>query len=68
VFPLELSRDILSFPGLGSSGLVLYDIDVAAAERTRTFVEQLIDLGAPDARVRVCRRLSDHRPTQRVRP
>jgi alpha-galactosidase len=53
VFPLELSRDILSFPALRSSELVLYDIDLPAAERTRTFVEQLIELGAPDARVRV---------------
>lgn len=42
VFPLELSRDILAFPGLASSTLVLYDIDRSASERTRGFVERLI--------------------------
>ena len=43
VFPLELSRDILSFPGLAGSTLVLYDIDPAAAERTRGSVRRMID-------------------------
>jgi alpha-galactosidase len=42
VFPLELSRDILSFPALAASTVVLYDIDPRAAERTRGFVEQLV--------------------------
>ena len=59
VFPLELSRDILSFPALRRAELVLYDIDVAAAERTRAFVEQLIELGAPEARVRVAASLRE---------
>lgn len=59
VFPLELSRDILSFPALRSAELVLYDIDVGAAERTRAFVDELIGLGAPDARVRVATRLRE---------
>ena len=43
VFPLELSRDILSFPALAGSTLVLYDIDAAAAQRTHGFVRQMID-------------------------
>ncbi|MGH2591603.1 MAG: alpha-galactosidase [Actinomycetota bacterium] len=43
VFPLELSRDILAFPSLAGSTLVLYDIVPEAAERTRGFVRQLID-------------------------
>jgi alpha-galactosidase len=34
VFPLELSRDVLAFPALTGSRLVLYDIDPPAAERT----------------------------------
>jgi alpha-galactosidase len=43
VFPLELSRDVLAFPALQASTLVLYDIDVPAAERTRVFVERMVD-------------------------
>ena len=43
VFPLELSRDVLSFPALAASRIVLYDIDRAAAERTRVSVQQMID-------------------------
>jgi alpha-galactosidase len=43
VFPLELSRDILAFPALTGSSLVLYDIEPSAAERTRGYVQQLID-------------------------
>jgi alpha-galactosidase len=53
VFPLELTRDILSFPALGGSTLVLYDIDVAAAERTAAAARQLIELGGLGARVEV---------------
>jgi alpha-galactosidase len=53
VFPLELSRDVLAFPALGDSTLVLYDIDPAAAERTRGFVRQLIDDAKLQARVEV---------------
>ena len=34
VFPMELARDILSFGALAHGELVLYDIDVEAAERT----------------------------------
>jgi alpha-galactosidase len=45
VFPLELTRDILAFPALRGSTLVLYDIDVAAAERTAVAAMQLIELG-----------------------
>ena len=33
VFPVELTRDILSFPALSGCTLVLYDIDAEAAER-----------------------------------
>lgn len=43
VFPLELSRDLLAFPALTTSTLVLYDIDVPAAERTAVSVRQLIE-------------------------
>jgi alpha-galactosidase len=59
VFPLELSRDVLAFPALSRSELVLYDIDVPAAERTRTSVEALIGIGGLPARVRVATELGD---------
>ena len=53
VFPLELSRDILAFPALAASTLVLYDIDRAAAERTQGFVRRLIEDARLPARVEV---------------
>ncbi len=53
VFPLELSRDILAFPALGSGTLVLYDIDSSASERTRGFVQRLIAAGKVSATVEV---------------
>jgi alpha-galactosidase len=53
VFPMELTRDVLSFPALSASTLVLYDIDVAAAERTAGAARALIDLGRLDATVEV---------------
>jgi alpha-galactosidase len=53
VFPMELTRDILSFPALGSSTLVLYDIDPAGAERTAVSASELIGLGDLDARVEI---------------
>lgn len=53
VFPMELSRDILSFPALASSTIVLYDIDPSGAERTRGGVQQLIDDAGLGARVEV---------------
>ena len=53
VFPLELSRDILAFPALSGGSLVLYDIDVAAAERTQTSVRRLIEDARLQARVEV---------------
>jgi alpha-galactosidase len=59
VFPLELSRDILSFPSLSGCELVLYDIDVPAADRTRTSVETLIGIGGLAARVRVATELPE---------
>ncbi len=59
VFPLELARDVLSFPALGGSEFVLYDLDVPAAERTRGFVEALIEIGRVPARVRVARELRE---------
>src|SRR6266545_2593775 len=59
VFPLELSRDILSFPSLSGCELVLYDIDVPAADRTRTSVETLIGIGGLAARVRVATELRE---------
>jgi alpha-galactosidase len=53
VFPLELSRDVLAFSALRDSTIVLYDIDAPAAERTRGFVQQLIDDAKLSARVEV---------------
>jgi alpha-galactosidase len=43
VFPLELSRDVLAFPALAGSSLVMYDIDPAGSERTRGSVQRMID-------------------------
>jgi alpha-galactosidase len=59
VFPLELSRDILSFAALSGCELVLYDIDVPAAERTKGSVEALIGIGPVPARVRVASELRE---------
>ena len=53
VFPLELARDILSFPSLAGSRLVLYDIDRQAAERTRGSVQQIVDDAKLPTRVEV---------------
>jgi alpha-galactosidase len=53
VFPMELTRDILSFAALADSTLALYDIDVAAAERTAGFARGLIEIGGLGARVEV---------------
>jgi alpha-galactosidase len=53
VFPMELTRDILSFEALGDATLVLYDIDRAAAERTATAARRLIDLGGLRVKVEV---------------
>jgi alpha-galactosidase len=53
VFPLELSRDLLAFPALMGSSLVLHDIDPQAAERTRGFVQRMIDDAGVAATVEV---------------
>lgn len=53
VFPLELSRDILAFPALGGSTLVLYDIDLPAAERTAASVRRLIQIGGLPTQVEI---------------
>ena len=53
VFPMELTRDILSFPALQAATLVLYDIDPAGAERTAAAARQLIELGGAPAEVEV---------------
>ena len=53
VFPMELTRDILSFPALTAATLVLYDIDPAGAERTAEAVRALIELGGVGATVEV---------------
>ena len=58
VFPLELSRDMLAFPALTGSTLVLFDINPGAAERTRRFVQQMIDDAKLGARVEVAPDLS----------
>jgi alpha-galactosidase len=57
VFPLELTRDILSFPALRGSTMVLYDIDVGAAERTATAARRLIELGGLPATIEIPRDL-----------
>jgi alpha-galactosidase len=57
VFPLELTRDILAFPALGGSTLVLYDIDASAAERTADAARTLIEIGGAAALVEVPRDL-----------
>ncbi len=53
VFPVELARDILSFPSLGGATLVLYDIDQPAAGRTAAAVRQLIEIGGRAATVEI---------------
>lgn len=53
VFPMEITRDVLAFPALGGSRLVLYDIDPAAAERTAVAARRLIELGGLAAHVEV---------------
>ena len=53
VFPLELTRDILSFAALRRSALVLYDIDEGAAKRTAEAANELIEIGGLPARVEV---------------
>jgi alpha-galactosidase len=53
VFPVELTRDILSFPALGGCTLVLYDIDAAAAATTARAAGQLIELGGLAATVEI---------------
>ncbi len=53
VFPLELCRDLLAFPALAASALVLHDLDLAAADRTAAHLRRMIaDAGLP-ARVGV---------------
>ncbi len=53
VFPVELIRDILSFPALSGCILALYDIDAGAAAQTAKVAEQLIEIGAVAATVEV---------------
>ncbi|MEP7059248.1 MAG: alpha-galactosidase [Actinomycetota bacterium] len=59
VFPMELTRDILAFGSLGDSTIVLYDIDVPAAERTAEAARRLIDLGGLHVQVQVPPTLHD---------
>ncbi len=59
VFPMELVRDVLSFPALAPSTIVLYDIDVPSAERTAASARELIELGQLPARVEVPETLRD---------
>ena len=53
VFPLELARDILSFPALAATRLVLYDIDHAAADRTQAFIQRMVEDAGLPARIEV---------------
>src|SRR5215472_1095941 len=53
VFPVELARDILSFASLSNGTIVLYDIDVPAAESTASVVRELIKIGGRAATVEV---------------
>ncbi len=59
VFPAELARDILSFGSLAGGTLVLYDIDVPAAERTATAVRQLAGIAGRTVTVEVPATLRD---------
>jgi alpha-galactosidase len=59
VFPMELTRDLLSFPALTSSTLVLYDIDPSGAERTAVSARELIELGGFGAALEIPRTLDD---------
>jgi len=59
VFPMELTRDILSFRALAASTLVLYDIDVAGAERTAVSARGLIEMGGLEARIEIPTTLDD---------
>jgi alpha-galactosidase len=58
-FPAELSRDILSFPSLADGTLVLYDIDVPAAERTASAVRQLAGIAGRKMSIEVPGSLAD---------
>jgi len=58
-FPAELSRDILSFPSLADGTLVLYDIDVPAAERTASAVRQLAEIAGRKMDIEVPASLAD---------
>jgi alpha-galactosidase len=59
VFPLELIRDLFAFPGLHDSTLVLYDIDVAAAERTLEAAMELREIGDVPTPVVVAKELRE---------
>ena len=52
-FPVELARDILSFPALAGGVLALYDIDAKAAELTASAVRALIEIGGRPATVEI---------------
>ena len=62
VFPLELCRDLLGHPALTGSHIVLHDIDPVAAERTRGYVDVLIELGDLAATVSVTDDLAEALP------
>ncbi|MDP9242900.1 MAG: alpha-galactosidase [Actinomycetota bacterium] len=53
VFPLELTRDILAFPALANATLVLYDIDVPAAERSAVAVRDLIGIAGSETHIEI---------------
>jgi alpha-galactosidase len=59
VFPLELIRDLFSFPGLHGSTVVLYDIDAAAAERTLEAATELREIGHVPTSVVVAKELRE---------
>src|SRR4029077_6008695 len=59
VFPLELIRDLFSFPGLHGSTGVLFDIDVAAAQRTLEARAELREIGRVPASVVVAAELRE---------
>jgi alpha-galactosidase len=59
VFPMELTRDIVSFPALQGATLVLYDIDPKGAERTAGAARELIEAFDLPTRVEVPLELGD---------
>ena len=53
VFPLGMTRDILSFPALQDSTICLFDVDATRNRRTAAGVRKLVELFKLPTRVQV---------------